>query len=73
MDPINLANELHDGVIQELSALLLQLETYQRRLEVDPQAAEDDLRRIKEQTRGTLNQLRRLVTRLREMEEISPL
>ncbi len=73
MDPITLANELHDGVIQELSALLLQLETYERRLEQDPEAAESDLKRIKDQTRASLNVLRRLVTRLREMEETSPL
>ena len=73
MDPITLANELHDGVIQELSALLLQLETYERRLEQDPEAAEADLQRIKDQTRAALNELRKLVTRLRAMKETSPL
>ena len=73
LEPITLANELHDGVIQELSALLLQLETYQRRLEQDPKAAEEDLQRIKDQTRASLNVLRKLVSRLREMEETSPL
>ena len=73
LDPITLANELHDGVIQELSALLLQLETYQRRLEQDPEAAEADLQRIKDQTRASLNVLRKLVTRLREIEGTNPL
>ncbi len=73
LDPITLANELHDGVIQELSALLLQLETYERMLEKDPEAAEADLQRIKDQTRASLNVLRKLVTRLREMEETKPL
>ncbi len=73
LDPITLANELHDGVIQELSALLLQLETYERRLEKDPAAAEADLQRIKDQTRASLNELRRLMTRLRQMEESTPL
>ena len=73
LDPITLANELHDGVIQELSALLLQLETYQRRLEQDPDAAEADLQRIKDQTRASLNVLRKLVTRLREIEGTNPL
>ena len=73
MDPITLANELHDGVIQELSALLLQLETYERRLEQDPETAAADLMRIKDQTRASLNVLRRLVTRLREMEKTNPL
>ena len=67
-DPIVLANELHDGVIQELSALLLQIETYERRLKKDPAVASQDLQRMKDQTRATLNQLRQLVTRLREMD-----
>ena len=73
LDPITLANELHDGVIQELSALLLQLETYERRLQKDPSAAEADLQRIKDQTRASLNELRKLMTRLREMEKTNPL
>lgn len=66
LEPIALADELHDGVIQELSALLLQLETYERRLAADPETAAGDLRRIKDQTRVALNQLRALVTRLRK-------
>lgn len=65
MDPVALADELHDGVIQELSALLLQLETYERRLAADPDSAVADLDRIKTQTRKSLNALRQLVTRLR--------
>lgn len=66
LEPIALADELHDGVIQELSALLLQLETYERRLSADPEMAAKDLQRIKDQTRMALNQLRALVTRLRK-------
>lgn len=66
LEPIALADELHDGVIQELSALLLQLETYERRLSADPEMAAKDLQRIKDQTRVALNQLRALVTRLRK-------
>jgi len=65
LDPVRLADELHDGVIQELSALLLQLETYQRRLETDPRAATADLGRIRETARGALKHLREVVTRLR--------
>jgi signal transduction histidine kinase len=64
-DPVALADELHDGVIQELSALLLQLETYERRLSADPAKAKADLDRIKLQTRTSLKSLRELVTRLR--------
>lgn len=66
LEPIALADELHDGVIQELSALLLQLETYERRLNADPELAAQDLQRIKDQTRVALNQLRALVSRLRK-------
>lgn len=69
LEPIALADELHDGVIQELSALLLQLETYERRLAADPETAAADLQRIKDQTRVSLNQLRALVTRLRKSTE----
>jgi signal transduction histidine kinase len=72
LDPTILANELHDGVIQELSALLLQMETYERRLLKDPEAASHDLKRMKDQTRSTLNQLRQLVTRLRDGGPPSP-
>lgn len=72
LDPTILANELHDGVIQELSALLLKMETYERRLQKDPTAASRDLKRMKDQTRSTLNQLRQLVTRLRDGGSSSP-
>ena len=72
LEPTILANELHDGVIQELSALLLQMETYERRLQKDPAAASHDLKRMKDQTRSTLNQLRQLVTRLRDGGPPSP-
>jgi signal transduction histidine kinase len=67
-NPGGLANELHDGVVQELSALLLQLETYQRKLESDPEGARADLDRIKTQARGTLKSLRQVIAHLREME-----
>ena len=65
IDPKRLADELHDGVIQEISALLLQIETYQRRLERDPEAAQADLERIKRQIRETLRHMREIITRLR--------
>jgi signal transduction histidine kinase len=65
LDPNQLANELHDGVIQEISALLLQLETYQRTLERDPEAAQSELDRIKKQLRKTLRNLREILTTLR--------
>lgn len=67
-DPGRLADELHDGVVQELSALLLQLETYQRKLESDPDAARADFDRIKAQARDSLKSLRGVIAQLREME-----
>lgn len=72
LDPLSLADELHDGVIQELSALLLQLETYERRLQADPDAAAADLQKIRDQTRSALNNLRHLVARLRKIGGGSP-
>ncbi|HEY43484.1 MAG TPA: histidine kinase [Anaerolineae bacterium] len=68
LDPNRLANELHDGVIQEISALLLQLETYQRILEKDPKAAQSEFDRIKKQLRKTLRNLRGILTTLRSSE-----
>lgn len=69
LDRTQLANKLHDGVIQELSAILLHMETNQRRLELDGdvQAALADLEWIKAQTREALRQLRELVARLRRI------
>ena len=68
LDRARLVNELHDGVIQEMSAILLRMEAYHRRLELkgDVQAALADLEQIKVQTREALRQLRELVARLRQ-------
>ena len=65
LDPIKLADELHDGIVQELSATLLMLETYQRRLKQDPKAAEAELERIKLQLRETVKQIRLVIRQLR--------
>ncbi|MEW6567765.1 MAG: histidine kinase [Chloroflexota bacterium] len=64
-NPADLANELHDGVVQQLSALLLQLETYERRLVNDPKAAAVDLGRIMLVVRATLKDVRDIISRLR--------
>ena len=71
LDPEKLANELHDGVIQEMTALVLQLEIYQRRLKADPDAAYQDLERIKTQAKTNLETLRSLISRLRAQGEAS--
>jgi signal transduction histidine kinase len=65
LDAQRLADELHDGVVQDLSALLLQLETFERRLKAEPRTARGDLDRIRAQVRGTLKNLRELISRLR--------
>jgi signal transduction histidine kinase len=65
LDGQRLAEELHDGVVQDLSALLLQLETFERRLKANPRSAHGDLERIRGQIRGTLKSLRDLIGRLR--------
>jgi signal transduction histidine kinase len=66
-DPIRLADELHDGIVQELSATLLMLETYQRRLKQDPKTAEVELERIKIQLRETVQQIRLVIRQLRAL------
>jgi signal transduction histidine kinase len=64
-DAEKLANELHDGVIQELSALLLQLETCKRYMEKDPAQASAEVERIMKQVRLSLQGVRALISRLR--------
>ena len=71
LEPEQLANELHDGIIQEMTALVLQLEIYQRRLKVDPDSAQHDLERIKTQAKTNLETLRSLISRLRAQGEAS--
>jgi signal transduction histidine kinase len=66
-DPVRLADELHDGIVQELSATLLMLETYQRRLKQDPKTAEIELERIKLQLRETVRQIRLVIRQLRAL------
>ena len=65
LDGTRIADELHDGVVQDLSALLLQLETFERKLQADPRVARGELDRIRGQIRGTLKNLRELISRLR--------
>lgn len=48
-----------------MTALVLQLEIYQRRLDADPDAALHDLNRIKDQAKSSLEQLRGIVAKLR--------
>lgn len=45
---LRLARELHDGLLQSLSGIALQLEALSRLIEVDPQTASDRLRGIQQ-------------------------
>jgi len=60
-----LAQEIHDGLIQELTAVFLQLEVYERLKGRDAKKAGDQLERIKQQVKASLQGLRRLLFDLR--------
>lgn len=60
-----LAQEIHDGLIQELTAVFLQLEIYERLKGRDDKKAEEQLGRIKRQVKASLEGLRRLLFDLR--------
>ncbi|MFQ6000273.1 MAG: histidine kinase [Anaerolineae bacterium] len=68
-----LAQEIHDGLIQELTAVFLQLEIYERLRGRDSEKAEEQLGRIKQQVKASLQGLRRLLFDLRaaDVEEVS--
>ncbi len=69
----HLAQEIHDGVIQELTALFLQLEVYEKLQDRDASRAQEQLGKIKQQVKSSLQELRRLVFNLRisDVEEAS--
>ena len=56
-----LAQEIHDGLIQELTAVFLQLEIYERLKDRDSEKAEEQLGRTKQQVKASLQGLRRLL------------
>jgi signal transduction histidine kinase len=60
-----LAQEIHDGLIQELTAIFLQLEIYERLKDRDSGKAEEQLGRTKQQVKASLQGLRRLLFDLR--------
>jgi len=60
-----LAQEIHDGLIQELTAVFLQLEIYERLKDRDSEKAEEQLGRTKQQVKASLQGLRRLLFDLR--------
>ncbi|MFQ5813101.1 MAG: sensor histidine kinase [Anaerolineae bacterium] len=60
-----LAREIHDGLIQELTGAVLQLEICEKIYKKDPSEILDPLIRAKEQARKCLRQLRQLTFDLR--------
>lgn len=68
-----LAQEIHDGLIQDLTAVILQLEVCEKLIARTPKKAKSQLGKIKQQARASLQELRRLVFDLRapDVEEVS--
>jgi signal transduction histidine kinase len=60
-----LAREIHDGIIQELTSVVMQLEITERLYKKNPKEVIKPLRTAKEQTRACLVQLRQLTFDLR--------
>jgi len=67
-----LAQEIHDGLIQDLTAVILQLEVCEKFIAKTPQKATSQVGKIKEQAKASLQGLRRLVFNLRaaDVEEV---
>lgn len=68
-----LAQEIHDGPMQELSSVILLIELYKRILKDDTHRAESELARAKEQALECLQELRHFAYELRltDLEKLS--
>jgi len=68
-----LAQEIHDGLIQDLTAVILQMEVCEKLIAKSPEKAKSHADKVKQQARASLQELRRLVFDLRtpEVEEVS--
>jgi signal transduction histidine kinase len=68
-----LAQEIHDGPMQELSSVILLMELYKRILKDDAERAESELARAKEQALECLQELRHFAYELRltDLEKLS--
>lgn len=64
-----LAQEIHDGLIQDLTAVILQLEVCEKLIATTPEKAKGQVAKIKQQAKTSLQGLRRLVFDLRVAEE----
>lgn len=64
-----LAQEIHDGLIQDLTAVILQLEVCEKLIAKTPEKAKSQVGKIKQQAKTSLQGLRRLVFNLRATDE----
>jgi len=62
---IRLSRDLHDGLLQSLTGIALQLQVARRELERDPRAAKDRLEEIQASVAGEQRDLRAFVNRLK--------
>ncbi|GAF87188.1 unnamed protein product, partial [marine sediment metagenome] len=60
-----LAQEVHDGLIQDITSMALQLELCERFMAKDPERAREQLNKVKIQARVSLQRARELVSDLR--------
>lgn len=63
-----LAQEIHDGLIQDLTAVILQLEVCEKLIATTPEKAKGQVAKIKQQAKTSLQGLRRLVFGLRDAD-----
>ena len=66
------AGELHDGVLQMLTATSLQLEVARRLVATDPEAAQEVIRRLDEGVRAEQREMRLFVDEMRAEEPMWP-
>jgi signal transduction histidine kinase len=67
-----LSRDLHDGLLQSLTGIALQLEVLYRVLDRDPQAAPERLREIQDSIAGEQRDLRSLIDRLNPVFPFKP-
>jgi len=68
---VRLARELHDGVLQSLSAAALQLETMSRLIDIDPEAARERLKDIEKLIAEEQRELRHWISKLQPTAALS--
>jgi len=67
-----IAQEIHDGVAQNLALLLLKVEIMSRLVDIDPQRLKPELDRVGQILESTVQQLRHLVSTMRSARPATP-